>query len=131
MTSRSSKDLVQRAIQICALLSTALLSVAPAIGQSLDGVWRSEGYGYAFNVRGGEWTAFEITSTTCVSGVTATRSGGAMADREASFKRTDGVSFFLRRGGNNDHRVLHFDGSASGFGIRAKGCGRSVKSEYV
>ncbi len=113
MTSSSSKDVVQCAIQISALLGAALLSVAPAIGQSLDGAWRSEGYGYAFNVRDGEWAAFEITSATCVSGVTATRSGGAMPDREASFKRTDGVSFFLRPGGSNDHRVLHFDVSAS------------------
>src|ERR1700727_314707 len=113
MTSSSSKHVVKCAIQISALLGAALLSVAPAVGQSLDGAWRSEGYGYAFNVRDGEWTAFEITSATCVSGVTATRSGGAMPDREASFKRTDGLSFLLRPGGSNEHRVLHFDVSAS------------------
>ena len=113
MTTSSSKDVVQCAIQISALLGAALLSIAPAIGQSLDGVWRSEGYGYAFNVRDGQWTAFEITSTTCVSGFTATRSGGATSDREASFKKADGGSFFLRPGGSNDHRLLHVDGSAS------------------
>jgi hypothetical protein len=104
---------VKCAVQIPALLGAALLSVAPAVGQSLDGAWRSEGYGYAFNVRDGEWTAFEITSATCVSGFTATRSGGAVSDREATFKRTDGISFFVRPGGSNDHRVLHFDPSAS------------------
>ncbi len=98
---------------ITVLLGATLLSATPAIGQSLDGVWRSEGYGYAFKVQDGKWTAFEITSATCVSGVTATRTGGARSDREASFTRTDGVSFFLRPGGSNDHRVLHFDGSAS------------------
>lgn len=69
-------------------------------------------YGYAFNVRDGEWTAFEITSATCVPAFTATRSGGAMSDREASFKGTNGASFFLRLGGSNDHRVLHFESSA-------------------
>jgi hypothetical protein len=113
MPSSSSKDVVKCAAQISALLGAALLSVVPAIGQSLDGAWRSEGYGYTFSVRDGEWTAFEITSATCMLGFTATRSAGAMSDREASFKRTDGVSFFLRPGGSNDHRVLHFDVSAS------------------
>jgi hypothetical protein len=56
MTSSSSKNVVQCAIQISALLGAAPLSVAPIIGQSLDGAWSSEGYGYAFNVRDGEWT---------------------------------------------------------------------------
>jgi len=112
-SSSSSKDIVKCAIQISALLGAALLLVLPAFGQSIDGAWLSEGYGYAFNVRDGEWTAFEITSTTCVPSFTATRSGGTMSGREASFKRADGVSFFLRPGGSNDHRVLHFDGTAS------------------
>src|SRR5262252_5428576 len=112
-SSSSSKDIVKCAIQISALLGAALLLVLPVFGQSIDGAWLSEGYGYAFNVRDGEWTAFEITSTTCVPSFTATRSGGTMSGREASFKRADGVSFFLRPGGSNDHRVLHFDGTAS------------------
>jgi hypothetical protein len=113
MGSRLSKNVMRWAIQVAALLGAALLSVTPATGQSLDGGWRSEGYGYAFNVRGGEWEAFEITSSTCVPGFTATRSGGAIPDREATFKIKDGRLFFLRLGGSNDHRVLHFDGSAS------------------
>ena len=113
MGSRLSKNVMRWAIQIPALLSAALLSVTLATGQSLDGAWRSEGYGYAFNVRGAEWQAFEITSTTCVAGFTATRSEGTMPDREATFKTTEGRPFFVRPGGNNDHKVLHFDGSAS------------------
>jgi hypothetical protein len=113
MGSRTNKNVMRWAIQILALLGATFLSVTPAAGQSLDGVWRSEGYGYAFNVRGGDWQAFEITSTTCVTGFTATRSGGTMPDREATFKMKDGRPFFVRPGGSNDHRVLHFDGSAS------------------
>lgn len=113
MTTRSCKYIVQCAIPISAFLGAALLPVAAALGQSLDGVWRSEGYGYAFNIQDGEWTAFEITSATCLSGFTATRTGGAMSDREASFKTSEGRPFFLRPSGSNDHRVLHFDGSAS------------------
>ena len=113
MASSSSKNAMRWAIQIPALLGAALLSLTPATGQSLDGVWRSEGYGYAFNVRGGEWQAFEITSNTCVPGFTATRSEGAIPDREATFKMKEGRLFFLRPGGSNDHKVLHFEGSAS------------------
>lgn len=44
---------------------------------SLDGVWRTEGYGYVFDIRGDRWTAYEVTSTTCVPGFIATRSGVA------------------------------------------------------
>lgn len=113
MASRSSKNVMRWAIQVAALIGAALLSATLAAGQSLDGAWRSEGYGYAFNIRGGEWQAFEITSATCVPGFTATRSGGAMPDREATFKMKEGRLFFLRPGGSNDRKVLHFDGSAS------------------
>jgi len=95
------------------LIPVALLSVMQAMGQPLDGAWRSEGYGYAFNVRGVEWQAFETTTTTCVAGFTATRSEGTMPDREATFKTKEGRAFFLRAGGSNDHKVVHFDGSAS------------------
>ena len=48
-----SKNVMRWAIQISALVGVALLSVTPATAQSLDGVWRSEGYGFAFNIRGG------------------------------------------------------------------------------
>jgi hypothetical protein len=113
MASGSSKKIMRWVIQISALVGVAFLLSMPAMGQSLDGVWRSEGYGYAFKVQGEEWQASEITSTTCVAGFTATRSGGAMPDREASFKTTEGRPFLVRPGGANDHKVLHFDGSAS------------------
>ena len=113
MASRSTKNVMRWAIQVAVLIGAAHLSAPLATAQSLDGAWRSEGYGYAFNIRGGEWQAFEITSTTCVPGFIATRSGGAMPDREATFKMKEGRLFFLRPGGSNEHKVLHFDGSAS------------------
>jgi hypothetical protein len=113
MGSRSGKKVMRWTIQIPALLCSALFSVTPAAGQTLDGVWRSEGYGYAFNVRGGEWHAFEITSTTCVPGFAATRSADTTPDREGTFQIKDGGLFFVRPGGSNEHKVLHFDGTAS------------------
>lgn len=113
MGRRSSKNVTRWALRIPLLLTAAFFSVIPTVGQSLDGVWRSEGYGYAFDIRGEEWKAFEITSTTCVAGFTATRSGGSMPDREATFNMKEGRLFFVRPGGSNEHKVLHFDGSAS------------------
>jgi len=96
-----------------ALLAGYLVAVASSSAQSLDGVWRSQGYGYLFQIRGDAWKAFEVTSMTCVAGFTARRAANAASDREAAFRMTDGGTFFVRTGGTGDHKLLHFDGSAS------------------
>jgi hypothetical protein len=74
---------------------------------SLEGVWRSQGYAYIFEIRGAGLKAFEITTTTRVLGFTAQLQRVAAAGREATFKsRDEGVSF-VRTGGTNDHKLLH------------------------
>jgi Peptidase family S41/Tricorn protease C1 domain len=95
------------------LLTWTLVAIASEPTPSFDGVWRSRGYGLAFEFKGPTVKAFEVTSTTCVPGFTAERDGTAIAGREATFKRQDGDEFFIRAGGTGDHRVLHFEGSAS------------------
>src|SRR6266542_2739488 len=65
------------------LLLAMVASGAPAQGPSMDGVWRSQGYGNVFDIHGPTLNAFEVTNTTCVAG------GGA------------------------DHKLLHSEGSAS------------------
>lgn len=85
---------------------------ASAQSQSLDGVWRSQGYGYVFEIQGPSSKQFEVTATTCVPGSTAQRDTSAISGREATFK-ADGEIFFVRSGGSPDHKVLHDDGSAS------------------
>src|SRR5262245_19955246 len=108
---RSGVDMTRRSIVLLAI--AALQSAAPAAVQSsLDGIWRSQGYGNVYEVRGESWTAYEVTTTTCVRGFTAKASGGAGADREATFA-DGGRSFFVRSGGSDAHKVLHFDGAAS------------------
>jgi hypothetical protein len=89
------------------------LIAIPASAQSLDGVWRTQGYGYVYDVRGDTWKTYEITATTCLPGFTATRSGGAAADRDATFTAEGSRSFFVRSGESAEHKVLHFDGAAS------------------
>ncbi len=90
-----------------------LHAAATPLGSSLDGIWRSLGYGYVFEFAGSTLKTFEVTATTCVPGIVAQKDGAAAADREATFKTGDGGVFFVRAGGNGDHKLLHFEGTAS------------------
>lgn len=86
-------------------------SSAPA--QALDGVWRSRGYGLVLEIRGSSLQAFEVTGTTCLPSLQATRDSTSVAGREATFVTPQGQVFFVRSGGTPDHRRLHSDGAAS------------------
>ena len=100
----------------CLVIAGGSVLFAPvtAFGaDSLDGIWRSQGYGYVFNFQGSALKAFEVTRTTCVPGFTATRLPMAGPGREVTFTTTDRDVFFVRPGGDAAHRTLHFDGSAS------------------
>lgn len=107
------KDAVRTVAIRAAFVVMCFFASSLAVAQSLDGVWRSEGYGYVFEVKGASWKAFEVTTTTCVPGFTATQSKVPLKGQESTFKRLDGDVFFVRTGGSNDHKVVHFDGSAS------------------
>ena len=93
-------------------VSPTFMPVA-CLAEPLDGAWRSQGYGYVFDVQPAAFKAFEVTSTTCVPGFTATLSKVTASDRDATFTTSDRDVFFVRAGGSDDHKVLHFDGSAS------------------
>ena len=54
------------------LFAIAILC-APIQAQPLDGVWRSQGYGYVYDIHGPALKSFEVTTATCVPGFTATR----------------------------------------------------------
>jgi hypothetical protein len=84
-----------------------------APGQSLDGYWRSQGYGFVFEINGPDLKAYEVTTSTCLPSFTARRDSAAVADREATFTTKDGEVFFTKLGGSTDHKLLHNDGSAS------------------
>jgi hypothetical protein len=90
-----------------------LFARVTAFGADLDGIWRSQGYGYVFNFQGSGLKAFEVTRTTCVPGFTATRLPTAGSDRGVTFTTTDRDVFFVRPGGDTAHQTLHFEGSAS------------------
>jgi hypothetical protein len=99
-------------IQLAMLLvgTFALASPQPT---TLDGVWRSQGYGDVLEIQGPTLKAFEVTATTCVPGMTAQRDTASVPGREATFKTAQGSVFFVRAGGAADHKVVHREGSAS------------------
>jgi len=118
---------VKMRIRSAEMVLISLISCLPLAAQSLDGVWRSEGYGNVFVVKGADWKTFEVTSTTCVAGFSATRSTGATGDREATFRAnedfdTDSQEFFIRLNGSNDHKRLHLEGAASDIRMERISC---------
>jgi hypothetical protein len=95
------------------LLSGVLLTVLPLQAQSVDGVWRSRGYGDVYEIQGPTVRTYQVTSTTCFPGFTAQRDPATVAGREATFTHDGGEIFFIRAGGRRDHKLLHNEGSAS------------------
>lgn len=95
------------------LLLDAGFSGSPVPKQSVDGLWRSEGYGSVFEIHGGKLRSFEVTATTCMPGYQAEREDTSIEGSEVTFKTEDGDQFFVRHGGMADHKVLHYVGSAS------------------
>jgi hypothetical protein len=81
--------------------------------ESLDGVWRSEGYGLVFQIQGSNLKTFEVTTATCVADGTALRNGNVSNSRGATFKTSDAHVFSVRSGGSANHKTLHSEGSAS------------------
>jgi len=53
------------------LLVAAVAGRVPAESPSIDGVWRSQGYGNVFEIKGPTLHAFEVTNSTCVAGGTS------------------------------------------------------------
>jgi len=101
-TILSMKRIIAVTLTVLAALG---LSGSSAQKQSLDGVWRSEGYDLVFDIQGATLKSFEVTATTCVPGDAAQREDTSIDGREATFKATDGDVFFIRSGGTADHRL--------------------------
>ncbi len=100
-------------IRVSIFLAVGPIALAFAQTSSLDGVWRSQGYGDVLEIKGPMLKSFEVTATTCVPDGTAHRDDAPIAGREATFITPQGSVFFIRSGGADDHRLLHNEGSAS------------------
>ena len=95
------------------LLVAAFAGGAPAQSPSMDGVWRSQGYGNVFEINGSTSNTFEVTNTTCVAAGTAAVDTTPVPGRIATLRTPGGGEIFVRAGGSADHRLLHSAGSAS------------------
>jgi hypothetical protein len=89
------------------VILTAVLAV-DCFGASgaLDGVWRSQGWGFLYQVRGADWQAFEITKTTCVAGSKAKRVTGGRPGSEVTFQIRRGNLFSIVDDGDSDHKRI-------------------------
>ena len=58
----------------------------PSVAQGLDGLWRSEGYGYVFEINNKILEAFEVTTRTCVRGFTAKRDSSSFVTERRRFE---------------------------------------------
>ena len=95
------------------LLMAVVTGGAPTQSPSMDGVWRSQGYGHVFVIHGPTLNAFEVTNTTCVAGGAAAVDTTPVPGRMATFRTPGGSEMFVRAGGSADHKLLHSEGSAS------------------
>ena len=83
-------------------------------GQSLDGNWESEGYGYYFSIVGTELEAYEVTAISCIFGFGGIRQAESATDGNVTFKMIDEpVTFTIGTTREGDEGRLHFDGTAS------------------
>ena len=98
---------------MAAALFAGLVPISFAGTQSLDGVWKSQGYGYILEINNNKLKAFEVTTRTCVPAFTAKRDGSSIPNRETTFRTADGDVYFVRADQGGDHRRLHSEGSAS------------------
>ncbi len=107
------RDVSTQTAGLSVLLMAVVAGGAPAQSPSMDGVWRSQGYGNVYEIHGATLNAFEVTNTTCVAGGTAAVDTTAVPGRTATFRTPGGGETFVRAGGSADHKLLHSEGSAS------------------
>jgi Peptidase family S41 len=89
------------------LLMMGSLSASP---QSIDGVWRSEGWASVYEIHGPELRTFEITTTTCVLGVSAKRIVNMRSGDTVSFRSQKGDLLYVAPGIDDQHKSLRRPG---------------------
>ncbi len=88
------------------LLGTAFALKCLGISADVDGVWRSQGWGFVYQVRGADWKVFEVTSSTCVTGTTAKRVTTGPPTGVSTFRSRDGDVFSIAADGDSNHKRI-------------------------
>ncbi len=105
--------------RIAATMVTLLAAASSGAGApSLDGRWRSEGYGLFFEMSGATLNAYELTSISCIPSFTAERVADDASDGIPFKVVGQSGTFVLRSGGSPDRWLVHRNGAASDIVIR-------------
>ena len=88
------------------LIAIPILLVGSPAADPMDGIWRSQGYGYLFEIHGSTLQAFEVTESTCVKSFSAKR-------REGTFRGPDGLVLSIEPGNAPDHKLAQIQSSIS------------------
>jgi len=100
-------------IRLLALLAAIGVSGSRMHAQSLDGEWRSEGYGMVVEIQGPRVRTFQVTTATCVPWFTAERAADNQAGNEATFSSPDDDLFYIRAADTTNQKLLHREGTPS------------------
>jgi hypothetical protein len=100
-----------RAIMFASALLVSSVGLLRAQG-STDGIWISQGYGYAFVIGPDSLASFEVTTTTCVPSWRATRVSPRPNESGRTYRRTDAPVVFTV-GSDPVGRRLKSEGAAS------------------
>lgn len=92
--------------EIRLIVLAVLAAECPGVSATLDGVWRSQGWGFVYSVRETDWQAFEVTSTTCVAAGKAKRITGDVPGIEATFRSRDGNVFSIVADGDSERKRI-------------------------
>jgi hypothetical protein len=101
-------------------ISLVLTLVAASAGdaQSLDGTWRSEGYGWVLDIHGDSLSAREVTAVSCIASFRAHRDSVVPAGAIAAFTFDGSPTTMQVLTGPAGGMRLHLEGSASDYVIR-------------
>ena len=99
---------------ILVFVFATLAAPARILGQTLDGVWQSEGYGNLYDIRGDTLTVLEVTQISCLDARTATRLAGPPPGVEASFRLVGAAAVLqVLATSDPDRKRFHPNGAAS------------------
>jgi hypothetical protein len=101
--------MMSRKRQSMLLLSLSMLTAGGdnVAAQSLDGAWKSEGYGDVYELHGKKMTAFQVTAQTCVQAFTATRVASTGSGQEGVFRVKGQDPITISAGNGPDDRLLN------------------------
>jgi hypothetical protein len=105
------------ALRVAGLIMLLATLSRPAMPQSVDGFWQSDGYGLFVRIQGPRMTTYQTTSISCVRWWTARRTDQSDSSREVVFKRVD-ADIRLTPGSSSDALLVREGPSISSVALK-------------